>query len=79
MKRVDPRVTELRTRGVRFLCEGEAVDTQFVDLVFVVEARVGESWLAFAKGKDVLTFHNFSNAEAFRRQMARRYRLEKAA
>lgn len=78
-------VTDMRVRPKRMLCEGECVDSQFVDLVFVLElhcvidgAEAGQ-WLTFCKGKDPVTFHNFSNAEGYRRRMAQRFGLEQAA
>ncbi|HEY8136230.1 MAG TPA: hypothetical protein VIF61_00220 [Methylocystis sp.] len=72
-------VSETRVQSKRMLCEGECVDTHFVDLVFVVEAKVDGEWRTFCRGKDPVTFHNFSNAEGYRRLMAHRFGLERAA
>lgn len=78
-------IIDTRVRPKRMLCEGECVDTQFRDLVFVVEAHCVDDgaeagqWLTCCKGKEPVTFHNYSNAECYRMLMARRFGLERAA
>lgn len=72
-------ISDTRVQPKRMLCEGECVETQFVDLIYVVEAMVDGEWRTCCKGKDPITFHNYSNAEAYRRLMARRFGLEQAA
>jgi len=78
-------ITDTRVQAKRMLCEGECVETQFVDLIFVVEAYVVDEgaekgqWRTCCKGKEPVAFHTFPNAEGYRRLMARRFGLEVAA